>query len=81
MPKPVQGVAAGSLLGVDPGGWNDFGVAVFAHAHGPVALVDQGVVEPAHDGSVVHAGGSPVDPELDVVDFGPAGGPVAGESA
>ena len=44
LPKPVQVVAAGALVGVDPGGWDDLGVAVGGHPDLPVALVDQGVV-------------------------------------
>src|SRR6478736_7594583 len=39
--------------------------------------MDQCVVETAQHRAVVQAGGSAVDPELDVVDFRPAGGPVA----
>ena len=57
-------------------------MAVFRHPHGPVALMNQGVVISAKNGTVGHAGRSTVDPELDVVQVGPAGGPVAaGEDA
>ena len=62
LPQPVQVVAAGSLVGVDPGGWDDLGVAVGGDPDLPVALVDQGVVMAAQAGAVDQAGGSAVDP-------------------
>jgi hypothetical protein len=37
-------VAEGSPVGVDPGGWEEFGSAVGGDPDGPVAVVDQGVV-------------------------------------
>src|SRR6478752_82193 len=78
----MQLVAAGSLVGVDPAGWDDLGVAVFGHPDLPVALVDQGVVETAETATIFHAGGSTVQPPDDVVDVAPAGRPVAaGEGA
>src|SRR6476661_1297796 len=44
--------------------------------------MDQGVVMTAQNGTVGHAGRSTVDPGLNVVQVGPAGGPVAaGEHA
>ncbi len=32
-------MAAGSLVGVDPGGWDEFGQAVAGDADGPVLVV------------------------------------------
>ena len=73
----MQLVAAGVLVGVDPAGWDDLGVAVFGHPDPPVALMDQGVMETAETATILHAGGSTVHPEREVVDVAPADRPVA----
>jgi hypothetical protein len=54
----VQGVAAGLLVGVNPGGRDDFGVAVGGHADVPVAGVDEGVVVSAQNGTRPEDGGA-----------------------
>jgi hypothetical protein len=51
-------VALWSLLGVDVGWRDDFDDAVGAHVGGPLAFVDEVVVEMAEQGCVVEVGGS-----------------------
>jgi hypothetical protein len=58
----MQRISARPSVGVDPGGWDDLGVAVFGHPDLPVALVDQGVMETAETATILHAGGSTVHP-------------------
>ncbi|WP_441005350.1 hypothetical protein [Micromonospora foliorum] len=73
-------VAAGQLVGVEPGGWDELGVAVAAESDAPVAAVDVSVVMPAEQHGVVEAGGAAVDPV--VVGVAPARWTVAaGERA
>ena len=75
-------VAAGELFGVEPGGWDEFGVAVAAELDGPVAVVEVSVVVAAEQDGVVEAGGAAVGPVPDVVGVAPAGWSVAaGERA
>jgi hypothetical protein len=40
-------VASWSAVGVEPGGWEEFGVAVGAEPHVPVVVVDLPVMVPA----------------------------------
>jgi hypothetical protein len=75
-------VAAGDLVGVEPGGWGELGVAVGSEVDGPVAVVQVSVVVAAEEDGVVEAGGASVGPVVDVVGVAPAGWAVAaGEGA
>src|SRR3954449_12047290 len=68
----VVGVAAGCLVGVDPGWWGVFGGAVGVEVDGPVFLVDFAVVPAAEQDRVaVRGGGGAGGPVLDVVGVGP----------
>jgi len=49
----VAVVAAGPLVGVDPGGWDEFGQAVAGDADGPVLVVCGVVVSGAEQYEVV----------------------------
>ena len=75
----VVGVAAGSLVGVEVGGWEEFGSLVGSESHGPagVGLVDDVVVAAAQGYAVVAVGAATLAPVPDVVDFCPAAGAVA----
>jgi len=65
----VAGGSAGSSGGVEPGGWGESGSAVVVvEVDGPAVGVDDGVVVvAAQQDQVRQAGGSAVDPVLDVV--------------
>jgi len=80
----VVRVAAGSLVGVEVGGWEELGSPVGSESHGPagVGLVDDVVVAAAQGYAVVAVGAATSAPQDDVVDFCPAAGSVAaGEGA
>src|SRR6266545_307155 len=78
----VAVVAAGVLVGVDPGGWGEFGQAVAGDADGPVLVVCGVVVSGAEEDGVVQVGGAAVGPVPQMVGVAPAGGQVAaGEGA
>ena len=75
-------VAAGELVGIEPGRRDELGVAVAAEPHGPVAAVDVAVVVTAEQHRVGHAGVAAVGPVPDVVAVAPAWWAVAaGEGA
>ena len=75
-------VAAGELFRVEPGRWDELGVAVVAELHGPVAVVQVSVVVAAEEDGVGQAGGAAVGPVVDVVGVAPARWSVAaGERA
>jgi hypothetical protein len=80
----VVEVAAGSLLGVEGGWWDEVGVLVGAEADLPAAVgvVDESVVVAAEQDEVVQGGGTAVGPGGDVVGVGEAWWAVAvGEGA
>ena len=77
----LVGVAAGLLVGVDPGGWCGPGEAGF-HLQGPGAGVDVVVVSAADEGEVVEVGGAALGPVPQVVGVAPGcGGGAAGDDA
>src|SRR5674476_568956 len=71
------GVLSWSLLGVDRGGWDVFGVAVFGESDSPAVVVEGVVVEVADEDAVFEVGGSSVCPAVSgVVGFAPIWWPV-----
>ena len=75
----LPGVSLSSVLVVGSG---DVGVAVGSHGDGPGAGVDLMMVTAASEGQILYGSLATCGPRVDVVCFGPTGGPItAGEHA
>ena len=74
----VVGVAAGLLLRVDVGGWDEFGEAVGGDPDLPLAVVDDAVMMSTQEDGVVEVGGSVVEPAAYVMAGAPPAGTIAG---
>src|SRR5699024_10407609 len=76
----VVGVAPGAAIRVDPGWWNELGVAVGGDTYPPAVVVHAGVVVRTYQHQISQRGGAAVGPVPDVVRLAPGGGPgTAGE--
>ena len=67
------GVHVGSLVVVDPPGWDPFRQTIVVDAAGPAFLEEVGVVVSAEQGEVVEVGWSAVYPVQDVMPVAVAG--------